>query len=348
MRALAIAVLLVAAGFPVVVRAQDACDLDTDCDVAPIPGNQDCSFDVRQTLEKAANHALVDAPAMPAIRRGCAGNIVVPGRVPCQLFKAFTWAKSGWRQFCTTGCGAEGGLGPTRLGATCGVGLTQVPENDLPDDVDILRVAASDDYNAGAGARRLADAWGRTPCVGDADPDKAEHWYFAVWAADVFTFINNPNNPAYPVMRGVYGDSSGFDRDSYPFQEVVFGLAANPPLDDDGESVWQISPVNLPSTIDICGTAGCIPGNIDSPPQTHPRLCPPFNPPTDGGTDDAGPDASEPDAGVDAGNLTPDRKTPGCGCDVASRNEDASWTVALLFAALLWQRSRSAPARRAR
>lgn len=330
-------------------HAQDACELETDCALPRALGVEECPFQIGLTIDNAANDALgPDAPGLPHIRRGCAGGVDVPGRVPCQLLRAFAWAKSGWRQFCGEACGAEGTRGLTRMGASCGVGLMQVPEDDPPDDVELARVASSYKYNAGTGARRLAEAWGRAPCVGNADPDVAEHWYFAVWSADAFTYLNDPNNPAYPVMRGSYGGVAGLDRDSYPFQEVVIGLAANPPR-VDGDLLWPASPVNLPDTSAVCGTAGCLPGGAPSPVQTHDRSCPPFVPPADGGVPDAGPeDAGGPDAETDAGNILPRPRVTGCDCAVAGAGDADGGGLLVLAGVLALAVIRSGPARRRR
>lgn len=329
------------------VRAQDTCELPTECLLPRAQGVQPCSFDLRLMLDRAANDALgAEAPGLPELRRGCAGGVQIPGRVPCQLLRAFAWVKSGWRQFCGQDCGADGTRGLTRMGGTCGVGMLAVPEDDPPAGVELARVASSTTYNTGSGALRLAEAWGRTPCVGNADPDVAEHWYFAVWAADTFTYANNPNNPAYPVLRGTYGGVDGLDRGSYPFQELVIGLAGNPPR-VDAELLWEPSPVNLPDTNAVCGTAGCLPGGLDSPAQTHDRDCPPFVPPTDGGVPDAGTDdGGEADAGADAGNIDPDPRVTGCSCRTAASNDGLGavlwWIAGLgLLAAAARRRDRA-------
>ena len=326
---------------PAAARAQDACDLAVDCSVQPADGVQPCSFDQGRTIDRAANAALgAQGPAMPSIRSGCAGGVEVPGRVPCQILRAFGWLRSGWQQFCADGCGA-GSHGPTRLSARCGIGLMGLPPNEPDEAVDLARVASSSAYNAGAGARRLVQAWEATPCVGAEDPDVAEHWYFAVWAADEFTYVNNPNNPAYPVLRGTFGSASGFDRSSYPFQEIVFGLAGHPPSDNQG-LLWNPAPVNLPASRDICGTAACLPADVASPAETHDRSCPPFVPPVDGGIADGGSgDAGDLDAGADAGNVIPDPREPGCGCEMAGAAGRGGEGVALLALAWMILRGRS-------
>jgi hypothetical protein len=328
---------------PRAASAQDACDAPPECRTAGVEGVQPCSFDVERALDRAANGALgLEGPPMPAVRTGCLGGTVGPGRVPCQLLRAFAWARTGWRQFCAEGCGA-GARGTTRLGASCGIGLTALPEDEPPVDVDPQDAAASVAYNAGAGAARLAEAWGRTPCVGQENPDVAEHWYFAVWAADAFTFANNPNNPAYPVLRRTYGSEGAFDRSSYPFQEVVYGLAAHPPADRDTGGLWEPSPVSLPASQNVCGTAGCLPANIQGPSVVHDRACPPFVAPTDGGAGDDGGEGG-PDGGADAGTIPGDPRPEGCNCGAAGRGTSrGGWALAALGLAI-----RSGLARRSR
>lgn len=336
-RAIALGALVAIALVTPLARAQDACDLEVDCDVQTAQGQEPCAFDLRRAIDRAANAALgAEGPTLPAIRSGCAGGALVAGRVPCQLLRAFAYARSRWRHFCTEGCGV-GSRGPTRVSAVCGLGLTGVSTAEASADVDLARCASSAGYNAGAGARRLAEAWGTTPCVGAHDPDVAEHWYFAVWAADELTYANNPNNPAYPVLRSTYGGVSGLDRGSYPFQEVVFGLAGHPPLDDDGAALWEPSPVNLPETSTICGTAACLPANVPAPAEVHDRDCPPFVPPSDGGAGDGGSaDAGPDDGGGDAGNIEPRQREPGCGCRLAgSRGRGTGPSGAALLCALV-------------
>jgi len=351
--ALAALAAAIATGSP--AFAQDACDLPTDCALPRAQGVQLCPFDRLLTIHLAANDALGhDGPGLPPVRRGCAAGVDVPGRVPCQLLRAIAWAKSGWRQFCGEGCGGDGTRGLTRMSAACGVGLMAVPEDDPPAGVELARLANSMRYNAGAGALRLAEAWGVTPCVGDADPDVAEHWYFAVWAADAFTYANNPNNPAYPVLRGTYGGVDGLDRDSYPFQETVFGLAGHPPR-VDGDLLWEPAPVNLPDSGSVCGTAGCLPGNVPSPRETHDRDCPQFVPPEDGGLPDAGTDdGGVADGGTDAGSIDPDPRVTGCDCRVGGGGGAGGivWLLAITGVTLRARRGRglvrSGPARRSR
>lgn len=314
----ALGALALAAALVGDARAQDACELDVDCaTVQPVLGAQPCPFELRGTIDAAANAALAaQAPALPRIHAGCAGGARVAGRVPCQILRAFAYARTGWRQFCAEECGPEA-AGLTRVGVACGIGLMGISASDATEDVDLGLAAQNYRYNAGAGALRLARAWEASPCVGTHDPDVAEHWYFAVWAADAFTYANNPNNPSYPVLRGAYRSVSSLDRDSYPFQEVVFGLTGIPPLGDEGLPLWDPSPVNLPDTTSVCGTAACLPANIDAPEETHDRDCPPFVPPRDGGIDSGVTDAGPEDGGGDAGTIVPDPHEPGCDCGVA-------------------------------
>lgn len=334
---------------PAVARAQSICEVEPEeCLVPTVIGTQPCTITTRRAIERAANGILgADGPAIPPLRVGCSGATVDNwGRVPCQILKAMAWAMTGWRQFCTDDACEENGR--TVLGRGCRFGMLQVPETEAGPDVDLTRVAAELPYNAGTAARRLATEWGRTPCVGDQIPDVAEHWYLAVWAADAFTYANSPNNPAYPVLRPVYGAPAGsFDRGSYPFQEVVFGLAANPPREGD-EPIWQPSPLSLPASEQVCGTSGCSPGDIDAPTQVHDRACPPATPPSDGGV----PDASVPDGGdagpsPDGGNAEVPTTITGCGCSAAGGSALRPWVilVGLLFTGARLRSATSSPAR---
>ena len=76
-----------------------------------------------------------------------------------------------------------------------------------------------------------------------------ENWYFAVWGYNGFTGpganrSNHPLDPIYgswprtPYSCGPTGDGKGHNRANYPYQELVFGCAANPPV-VDGKPLWQ-------------------------------------------------------------------------------------------------------------
>jgi hypothetical protein len=123
-------------------------------------------------------------------------------------------------------------------------------------------------YNLGSGMKILAGKWRATPCVGDNQPTILEHWYFATWAYNSFSWRNNPNNPDYPASRPPYNGPGGLSRGSYPYQEIVWGYIRNPP-----SSLWAPIAVSYPASSEICNTDGCRPGDISEPQPIHRDPC---------------------------------------------------------------------------
>ena len=103
-------------------------------------------------------------------------------------------------------------------------------------------------YNIARGAAILVDKWNAAPeyrpIAGtdtDSDPHTVENWYFAVWSYNGFTGpganrSNHPMDPVYgawpraPYSCGPPSDGLGHDRSRYPYQELVYGCAAHPPM----------------------------------------------------------------------------------------------------------------------
>jgi hypothetical protein len=124
-------------------------------------------------------------------------------------------------------------------------------------------VASHFAYNIARGAFILADKWNdapeQRPIVGldtNGHPGVIENWYYAVWSYNGFTGpganrSNHPMDPIYgswprsPYSCGGSGDGKGHNRGNYPYQELVFGCAASPPV-VDGEALWQAQAISLP------------------------------------------------------------------------------------------------------
>jgi hypothetical protein len=173
--------------------------------------------------------------------------------VPPTLLKAISWIESSSSQ------GAPdlpfGAIGPALVAFDCGYGIAQVTsgmtvplgENNQPTDEQAL-VATHFAYNIGRGAAILIDKWNAAPearpIVGidtNSDPHIVENWYFAVWSYNGFTGpganrSNHPMDPVYggwprtPYSCGPQSDGLGHDRSRYPYQELVYGCAAHPPM----------------------------------------------------------------------------------------------------------------------
>ncbi len=173
--------------------------------------------------------------------------------VPPTLLKAISWIESSSSQ------GAAdlpfGAIGPALVAFDCGYGIAQVTsgmtaplgESNQPTDEQAL-VATHFAYNIGRGAAILIDKWNAAPearpIVGidtNSDPHIVENWYFAVWSYNGFTGpganrSNHPMDPIYsawprtPYSCGPQTDGLGHDRSRYPYQELVYGCAAHPPM----------------------------------------------------------------------------------------------------------------------
>ncbi len=188
--------------------------------------------------------------------------------VPPTLLKSISWLESVTSQ----GSGALpfGAIGPALVSFDCGYGIAQVTtgmtqplgENDQPTDQQAL-VATHFAYNIGRGAAILIDKWNSAPearpVAGidtNSDPHIMENWYFALWSYNGFTGpgANRSNHPLDPVYGswprtayscGPQNDGLGHNRSNYPYQELVLGCAAHPPV-VQGQPLWKAVPVSLP------------------------------------------------------------------------------------------------------
>jgi Tol biopolymer transport system component len=192
--------------------------------------------------------------------------------VPATLLKAIAWIESAMIQasFDTP----FEGIGPALISFDCGHGIMQVTsgmttplgENDRESPEQAL-VATHFAYNIARGAVILADKWNAAPenrpIAGTdtgGDPDIVENWYFAVWSYNGFTGpganrSNHPLDPIYgewprtPYSCGPADDGLGHNRGNYPYQELVFGCASNPPR-VESQPLWNPLPLSLPDLED--------------------------------------------------------------------------------------------------
>jgi hypothetical protein len=195
-----------------------------------------------------------------------------PGKIPPVLLKAVAYVESSITQ------GAEslpyGSVGPALIAFDCGHGIAQVTtdmtypagENGLGSPEQAL-VATHYAYNIARGANILATKWNDAPeekPIAGTDtlghPAVIENWYFAVWAYNGFTGpgasrSNHPLDPIYgawprtPYSCGPANDGLGHNRANYPYQEIVYGCIANPPV-VEGHQLWQAQEVSLPDLND--------------------------------------------------------------------------------------------------
>lgn len=225
--------------------------------------------EARVALLRASAGMLGSAyPRLPRLLTGYPESTLVTGSVPCLLPQAIAWVESGWRQASGT---ARGSVGPVLTGrGGCGVGVMQTSTGmrfagELPRPVQ-LAIASDYTYNIAYGVQLLGQKWNATPTIGNADPTIAEHWYYAVWAYNSWSWRNNPNNPDFPWPRPAYNGAQPIT--NYPYQELVFGLAANPPR-VNGALLWNPVPLSLPDA----GAIGISPDAIPEPLVVHRTFC---------------------------------------------------------------------------
>ena len=216
------------------------------------------------------------APKLPRIGRGYPPSLVkyVDGYIPCIILMAIGQAEAqGWKQFVAN----YGSTGNTNIGndyvngvlVYCGYGITQLTYpvgTPTPDpNVNRTKVVAEPTYNIGAGARLLIEKWNEQLVYysGNNDPYIAEDWYYAVWAYNYWGWTNNPNrncpniNPscttAFNPNRGLYTGNPNEIAQQWPYQEKIWGWAANPPTDpqDSNKKFWQATALTLPPRSDL-------------------------------------------------------------------------------------------------
>lgn len=283
LRVIVMSMLLVAAMAP----SQSAL-AQNSCPVPAAEGTQRRPSAIAVSLELAGQNLLSTsgssavAPPLPAIWAGYPPSSAkqIRGYVPCTLLKSIAYQESpGWKQFDA----AYDANGYTIISYDCGYGIMQITGAPImtgeDEDVDRYRVAQEDVYNIGTGARVLVEKWNYlTGYIGDNNPRIAEHWYFAVWAYNGLTNANNPNNncpnsnpecsyannPNRPPFDGAQ------PKNWYPYQELIWGYAANPPNYESPlnptTKYWVANALTLPERSSITFP---LPVHIPAPGLTH-------------------------------------------------------------------------------
>ncbi len=222
--------------------------------------------EVGDALVRAAQNGLADDPAfrLPDLHTAVDGGpTTVPGAIPPTILRSIAWIESGWRQ--ATYSVPRGSHGATITSRTCAYGLMQVLSGmQISGQPSPRQTQIGTDYvhNILAGAQILANKWNMAPAqlpvYGRRDPNIVEDWYFALWAYHCFGDVcakynvhNNPDDPALKWPRPVYGspdqqNSRGaFTASDYPYQEIILGQIAYPPV-SGGARMWTAIPVQLP------------------------------------------------------------------------------------------------------
>lgn len=199
--------------------------------------------------------------------------------VPCILLKTIGYTEStGWFQFNVS---TYGSTGPTFLSGDCGYGIMQITsgmDGSLGSLFSPQRVAGEPTYNIGTGALFLQRKWNSIiydydKNIGENDPMIVENWYYTVWAYNGWSYFNNPNNPRYPWPRSAWRcGQGGQTRANWPYQELIWGCAANPPTyQSGGQAVpfWGAVSLTLPTRSQITDPP---PQHINTPQNYH-RSC---------------------------------------------------------------------------
>ena len=236
------------------------------CPVPAISAKEPLDAEIGAALDKAARNELGGAgPDYAQLKKGFSSTTKVKATVPCVVLKAIGYTESRWRQVKAS----PGKTGSTLISFDCGYGVMQITSGmGGGAGFDPKRVANSYEYNIGTGAKILVDKWNVTSTIGERDPDVAEDWYFAVWAYNGFSFINNPNNPRYDPNRVPFSGSQ--PRTRYPYQEIVWGYAAHPPSPE----FWDATPLTLPNRALIKNKPKAS-DHIDRPLPAHGSGCTP-------------------------------------------------------------------------
>lgn len=168
--------------------------------------------------------------------------------IPAHILYAISWIESTTNQ--TAAEVPYGSIGPALVSFDCGYGIMQVTssisnEGALPSRYEAL-VGAHFAYNIAAGARILVEKWNDDffPQVGTHDPSLIESWYYALWGYNGWALSNHPAGPEVDPFRAPEYSCDG-RRNGYPYQELVLGCVANPPLVDD-RPLWNPVAVALP------------------------------------------------------------------------------------------------------
>ena len=148
--------------------------------------------------------------------------------IPPHLLFGIAMQESHWAQFQTDRRTTYNQEPDGRVG----VGIMQITV--YPSVSDYARLCTDIDYNIDRGAALLIDKWNATPIIGDgigaSGHEKLENWYYAIWAYNGFSPVNNPN-----YNSGAY-------------QKLVLNWIANCP---NGQ--WQNCSVTEPTNAQIGG-----------------------------------------------------------------------------------------------
>ena len=175
--------------------------------------------------------------------------------MPPVLLKSIAWLESGWAQASYDPPVQYGQVGPVLSSHDCGYGIMQITSgmqnvSGVP-TLDQAMIGGHYAFNIARGARILADKWNAAPefrpVVGSRDSRIIEDWYYALWGYNGFARQNHPLS--HDPNRPPYLCDGTQPRSNYPYQELVFGCVAHPPV-RGGVALWPAQEVHLPDPAD--------------------------------------------------------------------------------------------------
>ena len=270
--AILLGIVILSLAFMVQAAAPTICTAQGNCPEPAAYGRQPFPEELVDVFDRASTNRLGDeGPDLPQIWKGYPPSQAkrISPYVPCILLKAIGYTESsGWKQFDAD----YGQEGQTVISQDCGYGIMQITSGmGGGAGFDPGRVAAEPAYNIGTGARILIEKWnGLDYYIGNNNPHVVEDWYYAVWAYNGWGWVNNPNNlDKYPNVGRIpwaCGTDPSQSRSDYPYQELIWGCAANPP----GSEFWDVTPLTLPLREDLYTyEGGPPPTHIDTPQPSH-------------------------------------------------------------------------------
>ncbi|WP_425806315.1 cell wall-binding repeat-containing protein [Desulfitobacterium sp. Sab5] len=157
-------------------------------------------------------------------------------QIPSVLLKAIAYQESTWRQFDSQG--------NPLMSRTVhpAIGIMQVATYNDSDLDTIQKLKTDIDFNIRWGADLLNEKWAFVPKIGDGDRNKLENWYFALWAYNIWSGKNNPNEASSQTTSGSTSTTQGSTGaplsnpagsaagNSLPvYQDRLLNVVANPP-----------------------------------------------------------------------------------------------------------------------
>lgn len=157
--------------------------------------------------------------------------------IPPEILKGIAFQESSLRQFNSSGQPLIGYDG-------IGIGIMQVSDYDKNDTAYVNKLKYDIEFNIRQGAEILLKKWQlqdsspryKIPKVGSGSPMFREHWYYAIWAYNGYSQINNPalhHDTAYQTriidhVRNIYGKSM---TDLYVYNPGLFSSSSLPRSD---------------------------------------------------------------------------------------------------------------------